>query len=187
MSDIRVQQAKVLYDLGFAGNGKSFEDYLKDVPEQIPENPNPQLFDRLVLVDRRLGLTETCRRLTVRYTGNDRDLVNFIGSDFYWPVEWIWMQDGRHNPNPINHYWTLRPGEIGMAAMEGLMLYAQDRTFLQELKDVSVILPGSCHASKREETAFLVLWGKEVQLQWFIGENTAADEHTGCGSRAIAG
>jgi len=139
----RNRQAEVLWEagigreLGYSG----IQAYLATIPEPRP-NPDPKRFDRLVLADRRLQLHQMCRLLNVAYHLNaaapllqDADLP---------PVEFIWCQDGRRD-----HYRSgtiderITDGERGMSAVEGLCLYAQQRTVLHLPDNLDMALRGT--------------------------------------------
>ncbi|OGL66968.1 hypothetical protein A2856_00525 [Candidatus Uhrbacteria bacterium RIFCSPHIGHO2_01_FULL_63_20] len=173
-TDERTRQAKVLWDLGFGRElgFKKFVDYLATIPEVIPHNDHPDLFDQLVLVDRRLGIVTPSKLLGLTYHPEDeKTLVNHYDRK-YPDVEFIWAQDGRRNRNKSIRACRdafVKDVEIGLTAIEGLCIYAQDRTVLDESDDHAIDLPGAVHVGDHGQAACLGRDGYgRVRLDWLI-------------------
>ena len=185
-ADLRTQQAKLLWDKRF---GKTlgynmFEAYLETIPEP-PERPTdlPDYLDKLILVDARIactkdedgksfkfgGLVKVCELLGVIFNGNNSTFEphtpeHVREEDVYW----MWCQDGKRNlgKNVQTCRKEFEKNEIGLDAMQGLALFAQNRKVLQ---DHYVDLPSSVHCGSRGYFAYLGLWLGGPGLSWHWG------------------
>jgi len=178
-------QAKRLWDKGFGDviGCESFEQYLETIPE-IPERPQdlPEHF-KLILVDARIardnnlgGLVAVCELLGVTFSGNTNTLVSHdpkhkVKEDVYW----MWCQDGKQNCNKsvkTCRKQFAKSGEIGLNAMEGLAIFAQNPDVL---KDHCIDLPSSVRSGGREGCAQLRLWRDRPGLRCCWGGNAYPD------------
>lgn len=140
MDDIRETQARNLFQLGWGAiiGFARFDDYLASIPE-VPSWSEDKRFDRIVLVDVRIPLSEACRCAGLHSFQHDPRFEEPARA--HMPaVYWMRCQDGRR-------YRGLKLGEVryrrderGMMAAEGVALYAQDpRVLIQH----NIDLPGS--------------------------------------------
>lgn len=171
-SSERERQAKVLWDRGYGreiGIG-SFEAYLATIPD-APENPRPDLFDRLVLVDRRVTLTVSCRLARLKFTGDDNTFEPYDvkTAKKHGDVYWMWCQDGRKNRDKSIYQCRreFQPGEIGLDAYEFVALYTQDPGVIGKPESPHYI---DCSASvlreNRDNTAYGGDWDDDPELLW---------------------
>ena len=179
--DIRIRQAKILWDLRFGemlGLGpQDWKKYLNgtDSLEPIPQVPiwptiYPAYLDRNILVDKRVldkvRLKEVCRLLEVSYPGNDNTFEPYEEGRTKSGIYWMRTQDGRRNlgKKPCDcRTQRFASCEVGLEAFEGLSLLAQDR---EVLKDHHMDLPGSVLVRSRGYCAYLRLWNGRPELDW---------------------
>ncbi len=182
-SNIREHQAKLLWDCGFGEvlGYSTFAEYLEFIPPEPERSEDlPDYLDKLVLVDARIactkgedgksfkfgGLVKVCELLGVKFTGNNSTFEPFNPEQVKkQDVYWIWCQDGKRNlgKNVQTCRKEFEKNEIGLDAMEGLALFAQNRKVLQ---DHYVDLPSSVHCGNRENFACLGLWLDGPELGW---------------------
>lgn len=180
LADCRVTQAKVFWNAGFGRKlgYVTFRAYLKTIPE-IPVWPEKwgDHFDRIVLVDRRPGITKMCRLLHVAYNGNNNTFIPFPLGLKAERVYWINYQDGRrnHDESPRVCRRSFFDFERGLSAQEGLAAYAQDRNVLQ---DHTMDLPGSICRDFYSYCAFLGIVDGVPRLD----EGMDQFDHSGRGS-----
>ena len=134
VNDIRVEQAKNLWDKGFGREQgyKSFEDYLLSIP-YIPKDlvVDDDNFPNLVLVDARLGIEQTCKLLRVDpYSVSDEDSISYREENQDERVYWMRAQSGWRNRR-TNYAgakcfrdFERSQSEDGLTANEALALYA---------------------------------------------------------------
>ncbi|MFH1142671.1 MAG: hypothetical protein V1695_03070 [Candidatus Uhrbacteria bacterium] len=184
--DIRIRQAKILWDLRFGemlGLGsQDWKKYLNgtDSLEPIPQIPIwPTIYsaylNRNILVDKRVldkvRLKEVCRLLEVSYPGNDNTFEPYEEGRTKSGVYWMRAQDGRRNlgkkPRDCRTQ-RFAPCEVGLEAFEGLSLFAQDR---KVLNGHYMDLPGSVRVRSRGDCAYLGLWSGGPELRWCWDDN----------------
>jgi len=174
--DIRTCQAKTLWDKGFGEvlGFKSFEQYLESIPE-LPERPadlpghfQPILVDQRIFRSEELdGLVKVCELLGVTFNGNNgtfepHDPKHEVKDDVYW----MWCQDGKINRGKsvkACRKQFVKTGEIGLNAMEGLAILAQNPDVLNSHY---MDLPSSVRSGIREVCAYLYLWSGDPKLSW---------------------
>ena len=175
--DIRVAQAKRLWDLGVGRElgSADFAAYLAGVPE-IPAGliENDAAFPLLVLVEPRLGLKRLCELGGIFFRGDD-DETFFVAYDkahteSNHPI-WIRIQDGRRNRNrPIlDCRNSFSKGERGLTALQGVCAYLQHPTVLSDTTqdDAHVMdLAGSVRRDVRDFAACLKLCNGQPSLRW---------------------
>jgi len=184
--DVREKQAKLLWDKKFGDilGFDTFAEYLETIPEP-PERPSglPDYLDKLILVDARIactkdedgksfkfgGLVKVCELLGVIFNGNNSTFEphtpeHVREEDVYW----MWCQDGKRNlgKNVQTCRKEFEKNEIGLDAMQGLALFAQNR---KDLQDHYMDLPSSVRCGHRENCACLDLWSDGPRLSWHLG------------------
>lgn len=189
-------QAKVLWDKGWArvmaetgiATYDRFEDYAASLPP-VPEflAAWDARFPHLVLVDKRpflrpeqpLALTEACKLLGVQFGGDDATFVSYDPRTVpVAPVYWMHCQDGRayrnRKPSDCRTEFAARGDEVGLAAFEGLSLYAQHREVFEV--GTAMDLVASVRAGSRDDCAYLRRWDDgEVKLRWSWGDDARPD------------
>lgn len=198
-------QSKVLWDKGWGRELqiKTLDEYRNSLQTAglvaKPERPTdlPDHLNRLVLWDRRpllikqdgkehVSLVKACHLLGVFFSGTDDTLIQHEETpEITDPVRWVWCHDGRKNrgkaPRDCRTDFT-RP-EVGLEAIGGLFLYAQDQTVIGGGGSERHIidLPGSVRRDSPERCAYLGHWRDEVGLRW--DWDGYADPGYGSGSR----
>ncbi len=192
-ADPFLAQSKVLWDKGW-GRELGFtklDDYRKSLETEgivvTPERPIgiPDHLNRLVLWDarplrntegtkQRLSLVKACTLLKVAFTGNDDTLVQHEATpEITVLVRWVWCQDGQRNRGkaPRDCRKDFTPPEVGLEAIGGLFIYAQDPTVIGgEGPDRHIMdLPGSVGRERRGRCACLGLWVAGPGLGWVWG------------------
>lgn len=135
VDNVRTRQAKVLWDLGWGVElgYAMFDEYLENIPH-ICNWPGgyAKRFDQVCLCDGRLPLGVACRLTGVK--------IDFGLDDFRMVAEasgypyWMYCHNGQRNCG--RNTWTCRlefaAHEVGLCASEGVALYAQGRSALQD-------------------------------------------------------
>lgn len=132
-NDVRVIQAKVLFDKGL-GDDLGFDAYLATIPE-IPEtlladDPNLPL---LRLVDPRLGLVKTCKLFGIKFEEFGYSDADAVACDARHEMPntpfWVRAHDGRKNRNrkPNVCRDKCKDKLFAMTAMVAIMVWVQDR------------------------------------------------------------
>ncbi|TSC71863.1 MAG: hypothetical protein G01um101438_866 [Parcubacteria group bacterium Gr01-1014_38] len=195
-------QTKVLWDFGWGRElgVTTIDAYRKSVEKEglatKPDRPAgmPEHLNRLVLWDRRpllekrerreqVSLVKICRLLNVDFSGDDETFIQHEATpEITVPVRWVWCQDGRRNRNrsPKDCRTSFHAPEVGIEALGGLFLFAQDRSVIGGTRGAwhVVDLPGSVHRDCPSRCACLLLWSGWPRLRW--GWDDDADP--GCGS-----
>ncbi len=186
--DIRTRQAKTLWDKGFGEvlGFKSFEQYLEAItemperPEDLPDHFQPILVDQRIFRSEELGgLVKVCELLGVTFNGDNTTFEphnpEHVVKD---SVYWMWCQDGKQNQGKsvkaCRTQFT-KASEIGLSAMEGLAILAQNPDVLNSHY---MDLPSSVRSDGREHCAYLRLWSGGPGLGWGWGDGV----HSGYGS-----
>lgn len=183
-NDVRVIQAKILFDKGLGGE-LSFEAYLATIPE-IPEtlfadDPNLPL---LRLVDPRLGLVKTCKLFGIKFEELGYSDMDAVSCDARHEIPntpfWVRAHDGRKNRNrkPNICREECKDKLFAMTAMVAIMVWVQDPNIIKEGEHV-LDCPGSVRRAVRGCCAYLGVWGGEVKLD--LSRN-AGDADPNCGS-----
>ena len=179
--DIRIIQAKKLWDLGYGRELgiDSFDAYLVVIPSVpaslIAENPE---FPLLVLVDPRLGYTKSCRLAVLKFSeyGNtDETLVPF-DARHTMPITPYWVRAHDGSPNLNRKPSDIRKGLVGSqlvgTADVGIAIWIQ----LGKREHV-MDLPGSVRSGARGCCAYVGVWGVEPKLH--SGRDDGADPRCG--------
>lgn len=184
--ELRSAAAFKLYDAGWGRElgFNSFEDYLGTIPP-VPDFPAGWRgrFDRTVLVDARLPLKKMCGLLEIEFLGDEDTWVDYVPEKTKHDVYWIRCQDGRknHGRNVRDCRKAFAAYEVGLTAIEGIALFAQDRSVLD---DHFPELPGSV-LRRRGLVAFLRLWKEGPSIDWIPSGHT--DPRFGAASRGEPG
>jgi len=168
-NDVRVIQAKVLFDKGLGGE-LSFDAYLATIPE-VPEtlfadDPNLPL---LRLVDPRLGIVKTCKLFGIKFEElgySDTDAVSFDARhEIPNTPFWVRAHDGRknHNRKPCVCRDECKDKLYAMTAMVAIMVWVQDPSIIKENEHV-LDCPGSVRRAGRGDCAYLNVWDGGVEL-----------------------
>lgn len=181
-------QSKVLWDRGWGRElgFKQLDAYRKSLEAEglvvTPERPAgmPVYLDRCILWDRRpllvkeeggerVSLVKACRLLGVSFAGDDASLIQHEETpEITAPVWWVWCQDGGMNRNrkPSDCRQSFQHPEVGLEALTGLFLYAQDHTVIGEEDNHAMDLPGSVRRGDPSYCACLEVWFEGPGLFW---------------------
>jgi hypothetical protein len=168
-NDVRVIQAKVLFDKGLGGDF-SFEAYLATIPEiptsLLADDPNLPL---LRLVDPRLGLVKTCELFGIKFKEfgySNEDAVPFdTRHEIPNTPFWVRAHDGRKNQNrkPNDCRDECTDNLFAMTAMVAIMVWVQDPSIIKQGEHV-LECPGSVYRAVRGLCAYLIVWSGGVRL-----------------------
>ena len=140
--DARAVHARILWDNGWGrGRFKNFEAYVSSIP-RIPVMPRGTRFNKLVLVDTTLVLTDACRVLGIEYGGDNTVFTHYPNRPPPAEAYWMWMQDGESTLglSGFDCVSAAPAKEIFLTAAEGVCWYAGHTGVLFGR---SVELPGS--------------------------------------------
>lgn len=184
MNNVRVMQAKVLFDKGLGGD-LSFDAYLATIPE-IPETllAHDSGLPLLRLVDPRLGLVKTCKLFGIKFEEFGYSDADAAPSDPRHEIPntpfWVRAHDGRKNRNrkPNICRDECKDKLFAMTAMVAIMVWVQDPSIIKQNEHV-LDCPGSVLRHARGRCACLEVWRGEVGL---CLSSAAALEHPYYGS-----
>jgi len=193
--DLRVVQAKRLWDMGFGRelDLESFDVYLASIPE-IPKKlvAHDERFPELILVDARLDIRSIYPLLGVENGGDA-----FFDSEYDGrfvdletkgartkKVYWIRMQDGKESNrgSPLAHREVFPADEIGLNVHEGLAFAAQ---YPKALRGWTMYLAASVYQQRHSEVAYLACNWNGIGLRINRGCDTNIGVNSGTASRRV--
>jgi len=187
------------YGWGWRVDFKKLDEYRKSLEQEglpvTPERPAgmPDHLNRLVLWDQRpflvkkkgkqrVFLEKACRLLRVKLVGGEDNIRQHEATPQVTAlVRWVWCQDGRRNQNrrPSDCRQSFVPPEVGLEAIGGLFLVAQDPTVI---RGHSMYLPGSARRDYPSVCLDLV-WVAGSGPCLFLGMGDIAYSECGSASR----
>lgn len=167
----RLRQARALWEAGF-GKALGFADfssYLESLPP-VPSSliPAHAAFPELILVDARLALPQMSYLLGVRLVGEGMDAHQkefHMMSAPYWIRCQIGTKLQGRSVHEVEKSFTT--DERGLLIREGLAVYAQKPTLLQQQY---LDLPNSQHPAFAESVACLGIWKGIPEVRWSLRE-----------------
>ncbi len=186
VENLRESQARRLFDLKFGDvlDCSTFEQYLdatgKDSFEPVPMvSAFPATHIRLFgtqgitiadgRVAEKVGLKEYLRLVGLAYGGENDTFEPFDPKRAKSGIRWMIGQDGYRNRNrkPSDCRKTFAPFEVGMDAIEGGAVYAQNPSVIGTQQDPHYLyLSGSVHRRDRGRYAYLGLFDGKPELRW---------------------
>ncbi len=174
-------QTKVFWDKGWGTalgleSLKVYRDSVRDLAGKIPERPPVDYLNKLILVDRRVQLTDACRMAGLKYHGSDKTFKPYDEkvAKKHGDAYWMWCQDGRRNqnkkPSVCRTEFAKIPGagsEVGLDEFEFVAMYAQDPSVIGTKENPRFIdLPGAVRADVPDNIACGGGWNGEP---WYWG------------------
>ncbi|MFH1253573.1 MAG: hypothetical protein V1664_04575 [Candidatus Uhrbacteria bacterium] len=169
-AEIRLAQARRLFELGFGGEGVIFETYLEGIPE-IPAFlvANDSKLPLLFLADPRPGLVKACQLIGIKYAefGYGDESAEPCDKRHSDPTEPFWFRcnDGRSNRNrkPTDCRIECTGNLLAGTAMVGVTAYAHKVDIVKEGEHI-IDLPGSVDRDARGDCAYLGVWRGQPKL-----------------------